>query len=339
MKNIANILIGFLIGVSVPAAACDYCLLTQGISPLETSHGIGLRLDQRYTRLGVLLDSGQKIDNHDALETHRTTQLTAFYSPKPRVTLIGVVPFVRRFEREGEERDHHHDDGGALLAKISSIGGLQHRARLATGPPGGHGTAYGVGDVVLLARIRAVERHDLASTFILSMQAGLRLPTGRTDVTNDEGEVLNAHIQPGTGAWSYLAGFAASYAYKRFNAAANGVVSLAGEGEVGDDRYEYGNAVNYDASLRYRISGALQSQANVYAALGIAGEYRQHEQLNGQALDDTGGNTLYLTPGLQVFFRSLVFEVAFWRPIGRDLNGRQLGESFKTFAGVTYLIQ
>ncbi|MFQ5629984.1 MAG: hypothetical protein ACE5I1_14555, partial [bacterium] len=146
-------------------------------------------------------------------------------------------------------------------------------------------------------------------------------------------------IQPGTGAFSYLFGLSTSYAYKKLNAVANGTFSLATEGEVGDDSYEYGNAINYDAALRYRLSGSLQSSANLFAALGIAGEWRQKEQLNSLELDGTGGNTLYLTPGFQVFFRSVVFEFSFWQAISRDLNGEQLGESFKTFAGLTFLLK
>ncbi len=58
-----------------------YCLLTQGIFPLETANGIGLRLDERYTRLSTLIDAaGNEIDSQGALETHWTTQFTGLYS-------------------------------------------------------------------------------------------------------------------------------------------------------------------------------------------------------------------------------------------------------------------
>jgi hypothetical protein len=203
---------------------------------------------------------------------------------------------------------------------------------------GGHGgVAFGLSDITLLGRFQIVRKHALTSTFITAVQAGIRIPTGRTDAKNDEGEILDAHIQPGTGAFNYLFGFSTSYAFKRLGAAANGLFSLATEGEVGPDRYEFGNSLNYDAAVRYRLNSEPLFGFNFFAALGLAGEYRQQELLNGVAVEGTGGNTLYLTPGLQIFYRAVVFEFSFWRAIHHDLKGEQLGETFKTFAGLTFL--
>ena len=71
----------------------------------------------------------------------------------------------------------------------------------------------------------------------------------------------------------------------------------------------------------------------------MAGEYRGKEKLDGVTLDDTGGHTLYLTPGVQLFFRQFILEFSFWQAVQHDLNGEQLGETFKTFGGLTWLIQ
>lgn len=321
----------------LPARACDYCLLTQGISPLETSRGIGLRLDQRYTRLGTLFDNGRKIDNAGALETHWTTQFTLFYSLTPRLTVLGVVPFARRFQ-EGEE--HHHEEGGQATG--SGLGSLNKgfpAARLLDSGSGANGTSFGLSDISLLLRYQVLQTHTLQSTFLLSLQGGLRIPTGKTDARNGEGEVLDAHIQPGTGAFSYLFGASTNYVWKRIGVTANALYSVNTRGEVGDHRYEFGNAFNYDGSFRYRLTNAIQAPVKLFASLGVAGEYRGKEKLDNLTLDDTGGHTLYLAPGVQLFYRQLVFEFSFWQAIYHDLNGEQLGESFKTFGGLTLLIR
>jgi hypothetical protein len=56
-------------------------------------------------------------------------------------------------------------------------------------------------------------------------------------------------------------------------------------------------------------------------------------------LDDTGGHTFYLAPSVQVFYQQFVFELSYWQAVGHNLNGRQLGETFKTFAGLTFLLR
>src|SRR3990172_10480411 len=99
------------------AAACDYCLLTQGLSPLETTHGFGFRLDGRYTVLNSKFSGSDKIENHEGeKETHFTTQITAFYNLTERFTLIGILPVPRRSvslhaeDADDREEDMHGDD-------------------------------------------------------------------------------------------------------------------------------------------------------------------------------------------------------------------------------------
>ncbi|RMH89442.1 MAG: hypothetical protein D6681_14315 [Calditrichaeota bacterium] len=334
-------LIGILLLIATTAGfACDYCMLTQGISPLETARGKGLRIDQRYARLATLFDHGTRIRNHDELETHWTTQITGFYSLTPRLTLIATVPIVRRFERESEAGGHHGGaehpiSGGGILREgaFSShlTGGIFHEEG------GTGGSVFGLSDIALVGRYQVLARHTLTSTLVAAVQAGVRLPTGQTDARNGEGEFLGAHAQPGTGAFTYLIGGSFSYAVKRISIVANALAGFPTEGKAGDDRYEYGNNLNYDVALRYRLSGSLQARANLFGAVGIAGEYRKHELRNGEKVEGTGGHTVYVTPGVQLFYRPFIFEFSFWQPIVHDLDGRQLGETFKTFGGITFL--
>jgi hypothetical protein len=329
--------------------ACDYCLLTQGISPLETARGIGLRADERYTRLSTLLDHGDKIDNEGAKETHWTTQVTGFYSVTPRLTFTAVVPYVRRFEQEGEAGGHHNDGDGHQDGKTninssknwfidtSLLNSSKNISSMFNEEVGASGSSSEFSDISVFGRYQVLNRHSLNSTFIAALQGGIRFPTGKTDATNEEGEILNAHIQPGTGAFNYLFGFSVSYAIKKVSFVANSLYSLTTEGNVGNDSYEYGNVINYDASVRYRLSGSIQSSTYLFASLGVAGEHRQEELLKGDEVPGTGGQTIYLLPGFQVFFRPFIFEASFWVPVIYDLHGRQLAETFKGSAGFTFL--
>ena len=83
--------------------SCDYCLLVQGVSPLETAIGKGLRFDQRYTRLSTLFDNGEEINNEGISETHWTSQFSGFYSFTPQIMMLAVVPVVKRIGEAARE--------------------------------------------------------------------------------------------------------------------------------------------------------------------------------------------------------------------------------------------
>jgi hypothetical protein len=73
-------------------------------------------------------------------------------------------------------------------------------------------------------------------------------------------------------------------------------------------------------------------------ALGINGEVREREKEDGAAVPDSGGNTVYLSPGLQlVFAPHWIVEFSYQHAIYHNLNGTQLGETYKAITGVTYL--
>src|SRR3990172_9068723 len=132
--------------------ACDYCLLTQGLSPLQTTTGLGIRIDERYTVLNSLYNGTDKVANPEGnKETHLTTQVTGFYAINPDLTALVVIPYVRKTMKEG--------DGGVFV----------------------EGKATGLGDLALMGRYTFYKRHDLASTTLLAGQAGVKLPTGATD--------------------------------------------------------------------------------------------------------------------------------------------------------------
>jgi hypothetical protein len=63
-----------------------------------------------------------------------------------------------------------------------------------------------------------------------------------------------------------------------------------------------------------------------------------HRKEDGVTVPDSGGNTVYLSPGLQfVFAPHWVFEFSYQHAIYHNLYGTQLGETYKTIGGVTYL--
>jgi hypothetical protein len=334
----------FLVGAIVvqTTAACDYCLVSQGLSPLDTVDGHGLRLSERYTSLNSVYDGSDEIDHPGAREEYYTTEVSAFWSPRGWLTLIGVVPF-RVTHVDGHlvhgGGAHQHDDEHEHAADedehASGHGNdLDHdpRQRERDAQVGGDG---GLGDVSLIARANVFQHHTLATTTRLALLAGIKLPTATTDQRADNGDYLDAHLQLGTGATDGLFGFSASHARGRWSAAANLLGALKGKGEAGAFDYEYGDALNYDLTARYRVSPATLGAAahHWFLSCGFAGEARGHEHEDGFKIDDSGGHVVFVQPGAQLSLGArATLDVAVQVPIHHDLSGTQLGEDLKVFA-------
>jgi hypothetical protein len=132
----------------------------------------------------------------------------------------------------------------------------------------------------------------------------------------------------------------ANHVLGRYSVSANLLASITGEGETGDTSHRFGNSLNYDVTGKYRVSPAVigESSNELFLALGVNGEYRQHEKLDGDTVPDSGGHTIYLTPGIQyVAGVHWVFETTWQYAVYHDLNETQLGENYKLFASATYL--
>ncbi len=286
--------------------ACDFCLAAQGISPLEVG-STGMRIDVRYLSVGSMYQDGSKIANTDhEVETHLTQQFSFFYALSDRFSLKAIVPVPRRHSEE-----------------------LTRDGQLAVG------NQFGLGDVTLLGRSKVLVDHDFESTYIISAQGGIKLPTGSTNGTDNLGGLLDAHMQLGTGSTDYLVGVSGFAANGRFALILNLLGSVTGKGSNG---HQFGDLLNYDAFVRYRAWPDDYESPQIFATLGFSGELRGHEIQNGVIDPNSGGNVVYLSPGIQAFMSpSLTLEFMYEEPIVHHLYGQQLGEDYRLVSGLQIL--
>ena len=99
--------------------ACDYCLLGQGISPLQTQTGAGIRVSPRYTLLDSVYDGDNEVSNPGVKEKYWTTDVAGFYSLNERLLLLVNAP-LRKTDGDGElvdgpngEPEREDSTGGA----------------------------------------------------------------------------------------------------------------------------------------------------------------------------------------------------------------------------------
>lgn len=305
---------------ALSAFACDYCILSTGISPLDTVKGSGVRVNTRYTLMDKTYKGTEEIKTDPRpKEEFWTTEITGFFGVTEDITLLGVVP-LKRTKARGHL--HVHEDGELEVE-------------------GDKGNESGLGDIAVLGRFNLLRRHSLDSTTVVAALAGVKLPTGATDGRTEAGdEFLDAHIQLGTGSTDLLLGLSASHAVQRLTLMANLIGSVAGDGRSGEAEHNYGNLLNYDMGAKYRVyPGQISpAEAQLFLAMSVNGELRQRETNEGVEDKNSGGHTAYLSPGIQlVLSQNWVVEASFSHAVYHNLYGTQTGERFKTNAGVTYL--
>lgn len=314
------IVTAFLVSFTSLSFSCDFCILSQGISPLETVKGAGIRINERYTLLDEVYKGTGKVKNPGAREEFWTTEFTGFYGVTEDLMLLGVIPY-KKTKLDGHL--HVHADGD--IEVHSDMKGEQS----------------GLGDIALLGRYTFFKTHTIDTTTTIAGLLGVKLATGKTDgKTADGAEFLDSHLQLGTGSTDYLVGLSLSHAIQKFSLSVNLLGIIATEGKAGNTKHQFGNMLNYDLTAKYRVYPDIFAPLGpqIFLAMGINGEVREKEKTEGVEDPNSGGNTTYLSPGLQVVFAPhWVVELSYQHAVYHNLYGTQLGETYRAVGGVTYL--
>jgi hypothetical protein len=225
---------------------------------------------------------------------------------------------------------------------------------------GALGDAAGVGDLTVLGQYRFY--NDRASKTEMALLFGASLPTGDTGVTTPEGGSFEAEFQPGSGAWSGLLGLAFTKRFGVWSFDTNVLYQFTGTGVQDID---LGDRFLYNAAISYRIYGGLFGTSGRMNAglpepmyhggpkakrhhhyeeprspsgpaldlvLEVNGEW--HDRASGEHGVHSGGNTVYLSPGLRLSVDKWSGFVSVGVPIISDLNGIQPESEWRLLTGV-----
>ena len=258
-------------------------------------------------------------------------------TPFPATVVGGVVPmqftygFEERYlsktsgldEGPGQEEEREHRVAGFALwrpwNRLALVGRLPYNVKQITQHLPGLGTSdqrsSGVGDAELLALAgvgRTAGRHPMTLGIVL----GGTIPTGSYEARGANGERLDIHLQPGTGAWSGTAGL--HLATSRSTGAWE--ASLLGRTNgTSTHGYRYGNVLLYNAGF---ISSAWRGVRLLAQVNGRSAERDRLE--DGTVGENTGGMVTYAAPGLRwQSGTGLMVEGSVQVPMGQRLYGDQ----------------
>lgn len=212
-----------------------------------------------------------------------------------------IVPLVQR------EHEHIHNHHGQQLLEQWDF--------------------HGVGDLRVAGRRQwQTASDDLTQSW--GLLAGMKLPSGRTSIANDDGDLAERSLQPGTGTTDAFGGafYQAAWPQHGLSAFAQGV---------------YGSALNswhdYRPGYRLALDGGLRVDVSPQWALllQLNALWRGKDSGAQAEPEDSGGRFVFLSPGISWSInRELqVFAVA-QLPLYQYVNGVQLTAAWGATAGL-----
>lgn len=189
----------------------------------------------------------------------------------------------------------------------------------------------GIGDLTLFGRYTAYQSDAPGRTFRVSPFLGVKAPTGRDDAQDGLGR-LPPPIQLGSGSWDALGGVVATY--QTFAYQIDSQLSYKANREA--NGFRFGNVTELDASFQYRLwprSLGSGVPAFLYGVLEANLVRAEKNRIGGVDDPNSGGTTLFLSPGLQYVTQKWILEAGVQIPVTQNLNGAALKNNYIFNAG------
>lgn len=190
----------------------------------------------------------------------------------------------------------------------------------------------GLGDSMLFGRYQVFQLDRPGETFRAQVLAGLKFPTGRDDA-RDSLSRLPQPLQLGSGSYDPVVSGVFSWQRLRWEAD----FDLGYKFNTSANGFRFGDTFTHNAAFQYRLAPRTLPDAGVpafvYGVLELNGIWSQRSEQNGGKIGDSGGYTLFVSPGLQYVTQRWVAEVSVQVPLIQELNGGQLRTDYVFSAG------
>lgn len=296
-----------------------------------------------FTDAELVSYAAQHIHAH-SLDVILAPALSYSYGVTNDFTISARLPLIIRKDiREGH---HSHGPGGNTVDE--------------------RGDSGGIGDLTLLGQYRFL--NNRAAKLEAAVLFGVKTPTGRTDDTDAFGQRFETEFQPGTGSWDGLLGLALTQRFGLWSFDASVLYVVATQGAQGTD---LGDRFQYNAAISYRLAGGLGGGGPAYLGampepmyhggpgshgkakshthdeppaprgptldlvLELNGEWHAKEVTGGVTEPNSGGNVVYLSPGLRWSQDKWSSHVSVGIPVINEVNGVQAEPSWRLLTGVS----
>ncbi len=273
------------------------------------------------TELQHLREEGPDADLH-SVKSFWSHSIAAAYGVTDDFTVGIRLPYISRSNIREPAHGHGHEEAeGAHGDEPADIENLGH--------------ADGLGDAIFYGQYRIFQQENSH----LSVLLGVKTPTGETKFKTSDGEVLETEFQPGSGSWDGLFGLAFTQKVGDFSLDTSLVYSLVTEGSQQTD---LGDVISYNAALSYRLMGGetlsyIPPKYGFDLVLEMNGEWRDMKRVAAEYDNNSGGNILYISPGIRFIAQDLVsFAVSVGLPVTDGFNGDQVNPDYRIIGNVNF---
>lgn len=288
-------------GAAFCSASNDWLTLTQGVTPGWRVWGQMEYINQNQLREGTdKISRAEFTSHHQEVKTiNRNFLLGLEYGFSPEWSLDVVLPYSNR---EHLHIHHHHGTPIPESWQFDELGDTRVKLRYQPG-------------------------NQRAGALKWSLNGGLKLPTGKTDVRNADGDEAERSLQPGTGTTDLLLGGGLAYAPLSMPGSlfANMTVQLPLDEK---DDYRPGWRASLQAGWQYPLSGRLDLllQAS-FLRVG------QDRGANAEP-EDSGRTEAAIVPGVAfALSKKLMLHAQAELPVYQRVNGIQLTHDYALSAG------
>lgn len=197
----------------------------------------------------------------------------------------------------------------------------------------------GIGDAVILFKYSLSK--SIEKKLLFTIAAGPKIPTGRSDLTRNDGIPLNADLQPGSGSWDGLLWANGRYSFDfrpTFTVSSTAIFSYKGKNKdyLNEHTYQFGN----EMQLLFAINdNFLMGKKILDTSLTFRYRKALSDRFDERTMPSTGGQWLFLAPGLaynlsQKFALNANFEI----PLFKQVEGTQLSPTYRINVGAFFKI-
>jgi len=175
-----------------------------------------------------------------------------------------------------------------------------------------HGNSEGIGDMSFWGQYQFYKDAKNSAAVIL----GFKAPTGETTnngfdrnynyqtikettpaVPEDHSARLETHLQPGSGSWDSMYGLSYSYDMEVVRLTTSLMYTVTTKGSQDTD---LGNSFNYNFAISTPVHAMVPcSGCSWNLILEVNGDWRDREQRGDVYIHNSGGNTVYVSPGIR----------------------------------------
>ena len=182
----------------------------------------------------------------------------------------------------------------------------------------------GIGDLTLIGRYTIYAKDYPSGTARFAPLAGIKLPTGDDDLEPITTESVDFQL----GGVSTI-----TWDFGRHEVDADIIYRINTEAED----FEKGDDLIYDLAYEFRVYPWTLPNVGapnfLYLVAELNGIFSQKSESNGKTIDNSGGNVLFLSPGIQFATKRYILEASIQLPVIQDLNSNQVEKDFVLTAG------